>query len=213
MSGFAVARLDELDEIEYGGSRWRPVGYRLGATAFGINAWVAGGPGDRITSDGDESEKTNERVYVVQRGRAVFELDGERIDAPAGTCVFVRPGVERTVSAEEAGTTIVVVGAAAGRAYQPDGWEIWAPLRPLYEAGDYDAVIDRGRGVIEAHPQYAELLYNLACCESLSGRSTDAIEHLRQAIDRSERLRSSAKEDSDFDPIRGEPAFKELVEG
>ena len=31
------------------------------------------------------------------------------------------------------------------------------------------------------------------------------------AIDRSERFRSFAAEDSDFDPIRGEPAFKELV--
>jgi hypothetical protein len=54
-------------------------------------------------------------------------------------------------------------------------------------------------------------LYNLACCESLAGRTSDAIEHLRQAIDRAERLRSYAKEDSDFDPIRNEPAFKELL--
>jgi hypothetical protein len=56
-------------------------------------------------------------------------------------------------------------------------------------------------------------LYNLACCESLAGRTTDALEHLRQAVDRSERVRSYAKEDSDFDPIRDEPAFKELIGG
>jgi hypothetical protein len=61
------------------------------------------------------------------------------------------------------------------------------------------------------NPQYAELFYNLACCESLAGRKTDAIEHLRQAIGLSEeRFRAYAKEDSDFDPIRDEPAFKEL---
>jgi hypothetical protein len=54
-------------------------------------------------------------------------------------------------------------------------------------------------------------LYNLACCESLDGRTTDAIEHLRLAIERSERDRDLAKKDSDFDPIRDEPAFKELV--
>ena len=51
----------------------------------------------------------------------------------------------------------------------------------------------------------------MACCESLIGRPTDAIEHLRQAIDLSERLRGLAKEDSDLDPIRDEPAFKELT--
>jgi hypothetical protein len=60
--------------------------------------------------------------------------------------------------------------------------------------------------------QYALPLYNLACCESLAGRTTDAIEHLRQTVDRSERLRAYAKDHSDFDRIRDEP-FKELIGG
>jgi len=211
MNGYAVAHLDEIDEVDDWGCPWRPVRHHLGIMAFGVNAWTARAAGDRIIGTRDESEQTHERLYLVQQGRAVFELDGEQVHAPTGTLVFVRPGTERTVVAEEPETTIVVIGGAPGKAYEPDGWEIWSPLRPLYQAGDYAAVIDRGREVIEAHPQYAEPLYNLACCESLAGRTTDAIEHLRQAIDRSERLRSSAAEDSDFDPIRDEPAFKDLV--
>ena len=67
------------------------------------------------------------------------------------------------------------------------------------------------RDLIEAHPEYAGPLYNLACCESLAGRTADAIEHLRLAIERSERFRSLAADDSDFDPIREEAGFKELV--
>ena len=67
--------------------------------------------------------------------------------------------------------------------------------------------------MIEAHPEYAGPLYNLACCESLAGRTDDAIKHLRLAIDRHESFRSLAAEDSDFDPIRDEAAFKELVQG
>jgi hypothetical protein len=55
------------------------------------------------------------------------------------------------------------------------------------------------------------LFYNLACCESLSGRTTDALDHLRHAIERSEELRDSARHDSDLDPIRDEPAFKHLI--
>jgi hypothetical protein len=39
----------------------------------------------------------------------------------------------------------------------------------------------------------------------------DAIEHLRLAIERSERFRPFAADDSGFDPIRDEPEFKELV--
>ena len=54
-------------------------------------------------------------------------------------------------------------------------------------------------------------LYNVACCESLAGRPADAIDHLALAIDRSERFRSYAEEESDFDPIRDEPGFKELL--
>ena len=56
-------------------------------------------------------------------------------------------------------------------------------------------------------------MYNLACCESLAGRPADAVKHLRLAIDRREQFRSMAAEDSDFDPIREEPAFKELIGG
>jgi tetratricopeptide (TPR) repeat protein len=103
------------------------------------------------------------------------------------------------------------MGGTPGQAYEPHGWELWAPLRPLYEAGEYAEVADRGRQLVEAHPEYADLFYNVACCESLAGRTSDAIDHLRRSIDMSERFRPYAKDDSDFDPIRDEPAFKELI--
>jgi hypothetical protein len=210
MSGYAVAHLDEIDEISDGRCPWRPVRHHFGITSFGVNAWTGRDAGDRIINEHDESEE-NEELYVVQRGRARFELDGERVDAPAGTLVFARPGVRRTAFAEEPETTIVALGGTPGEAYEPDGWELWAPLNPLYEAGEYAEVADRGSVLVEANPQYANLFYNLACCESLAGRPTDAIDHLRHAIDMSERFRALAKDDSDFDPIRDEPAFKELI--
>jgi tetratricopeptide (TPR) repeat protein len=211
MSGYTVAHLDDIDEISDGRCPWRPVRHHFGIMSFGVNAWTARDAGDRIINEHDESEEDNEELYLVQRGRATFELDGERVDAPAGALVFARPGVKRTAFAEEPGTTIVALGGTPGKAYEPDGWEIWAPLNPLYEAGEYAEAADRGRDLIEAHPEYAGLLYNLACCESLAGRTADAIEHLRLAIGRAERFRSFAAGDSDFDPIRAEPAFKELV--
>jgi hypothetical protein len=65
-------------------------------------------------------------------------------------------------------------------------------------------------GTISASPGP---LYNLACCESLAGRTDDAIRQLRLAIDRKESFRSLAAGDSDFDPIRAEAAFTELVQG
>ena len=92
----------------------------------------------------------------------------------------------------------------------PLGQELWAELRPLYESGQYAEAADRGREQIETSG-YPDQLYNLACCESLAGRTADAIDHLKLAIDGSEHLRSAAAADSDFDPIRDEAAFQELI--
>jgi hypothetical protein len=62
-------------------------------------------------------------------------------------------------------------------------------------------------------PRWARpyLFYNLACCESLAGRTADAIEHLRMATEMWEDCRGMARDDPDFDSIRDLPAFQELA--
>jgi hypothetical protein len=64
-----------------------------------------------------------------------------------------------------------------------DARELWQPMRPLYDAGRYAEAANRGRELIDAHPDEGYLYYNVACCESLAGRTADAVEHLRRAID------------------------------
>ena len=213
MSGYAIARLDEIDELNDGRQPWRPVRHHFGISSFGITSWTGHETGDRILNEHDEADEADrsEELYLVTQGRAVFELDGERRDAPAGTFVYVEPEVKRTAYAEEPGTTIVAVGGVPGKAYEVSGWEVWAPFRPLYEAGEYAAVADRAKELTGSGPQYPVPLYNLACCESLAGRTDEALGHLRQAIELMDGMRDYAKGDSDLDPIREEPAFKELV--
>jgi hypothetical protein len=154
VSGYAVSHLEEIDELNDGREPYRPVRHHFGITGFGINAWTGHDAGNRIINEHDESDDEAEELYLVQRGRATFELDGKRLNAPTGTLVFVRSGVKRTAFAEEPGTTIIAIGGIPGRAYEPVGWEIWAPLRPLYEAGEYAEAADRGRELIEENPQY-----------------------------------------------------------
>ncbi len=212
MSTYSAVRLDDIEEISDGRCPWRPVRHHFGITSFGINTWTGRNAGDRIFNEHDEAdiEDQQEELYFVHSGRARFELDGEAVDAPAGTFVYVLPEVTRTAFAEEPGTTIVSVGATPGKAYEPSGWELWAQLRPLFEAGEYDEVVERGRELVAANP-VPTLLYNLACAESLTGRKEDALEHLRLAIDGWEAFRTYAADDSDFDAIREEPGFKGLV--
>ena len=74
-------------------------------------------------------------------------------------------------------------------------------------AGLFDAEIFSSRiGVSKPDPQ----IY-LACCEALTGRKEDAIAHLRVAFEKRPSLRELATRDTDFDSLRDEPAFSELV--
>ena len=212
MSEYTVVQIEEIDEIDDGREPFRPVRHHLGITSFGANTWTGRKAGDRIINEHDEDEPGgHEELYVVVSGRARFELDGESVDAPAGTLVYAKPGVKRTAYAEEPGTTLFAVGGAPGEAYEAGGWELWAPLNPAFQAGNYDEAADRGRELVEANPQYPGLLYNVACAESLAGRKDDAIEHLRRSLELSPRFREMAKADDDFATLRDEPGFKELV--
>lgn len=208
---YEVATIDELRDIAYRqDTHMRPVRHHLGITAFGTNAWTAAKPGDRLMPEHQEDEGSEE-LYVVLRGHARFEIDGDTVDAPRGTLVFVRPLANRTAFAEEAGTTVLAVGSRVGQPYEAGGWEVWAEFHPLYEAGEYEAVIERARETLEA-TAYATPLYNLACCEALAGKKEEAIGHLRVALERRPSLRDLAKEDADLAPLRDEPAFRSLID-
>ena len=209
-SGYTLAHIDQIGEITDGRQPWRPVRHHFQITSFGVNTWTGHESGDRILNEHDEDGE-NEELYLVHTGRARFEVDGDQVDAPTGTFVFVPPGVKRTAFAEEAGTTIVAVGATAGKPYQAVGWELWSPIRPRYEAGEHEAVVEALTPLVADNPEYPLLAYNLACVESLTGRRAEALQHLRQAIEGSDFFRDFARNDSDLDAIREDPGFRELV--
>jgi len=213
MANWAVDHLDDIRELHpVGECSIRPVRHHFGITSFGVNAWTAKAAGDRLINEHEE-DPGNEELYIVIRGRATFELDGERREAGEGTFVFAAPNVKRTAFAEEAGTTLVAVGGTVGKAYEPVGWELWYPLRKRYEAGEHAEVMEQLREIVAEAPDYGLLFYNLACLESLTGHETEAIEHLHKAIELSEQFRGYARQDSDLDAIRDDPAVQELLAG
>src|SRR5215831_19593139 len=101
MAGYAVAHLDEIEEFEDAGCHYRPIRHQLGITAFGVTAWTAHAAGDRVINERDEDDPTaDQELFLVLRGHAVFEIDGDRVDAPAGTLVSAPPHTKRTAIAK-----------------------------------------------------------------------------------------------------------------
>jgi hypothetical protein len=93
----------------------------------------------------------------------------------------------------------------------PELW--WDSAKPPYDAGRYAEAADVGRELVAERPDQPYVFYNLACSESLAGRTAEAVEHLRRAIEMWDGCRDMAKQDPDFEPVREEPAFKELLGG
>jgi hypothetical protein len=215
MAKFTVARLDEIDETNDGRMPFRPVRHHFGIQTFGIIAVTAHSDGDRIINEHDESQpESGEELYVVVSGHATFEVDGETQDAPAGTFVHVPAGIKRTAFGQEAGTTVLAIGAGpSGTPYQPSGWELFAPLFPLFEAGKYEEGADRAQALIADDPPYATVYYNTACFEARAGRIDAALTHIRRAVELSPPLAELARTDEDLAALRDQAAFAEIVGG
>jgi tetratricopeptide (TPR) repeat protein len=215
MAGFAIARLDEIDEIDDGRCPFRPLRQHFGIMTFGVNAMTARSDGDRLINEHEEAEPdSSEELYVVVSGHARFELAGESQDAPTGTLVHVPAGIKRTAFALEAGTTVLAIGAGpAGKPYEPNGWELFAPLVPLFESGDYEEGADRAQALIAGDPPYSALYYNTACFEARAGRTDAALAHLRRAVELSPSLAELARADGDLAALREQAAFAEIVGG
>jgi hypothetical protein len=192
---YAVARLDDIEELPGPGTlRWQPVRATLGVRAFGTNAYTAREAGQDVVEPHTESpELAHEELYFVARGRATFRLDGEEIDAPAGTYVFVAdPAVHRHAVAAEPDTTVLSFGGPA--TFTPSAWEWTFRAEPLVDTDPERAraIVDDG---LRTHPDSPGLLIYVAKLEARAGRTDAAREALRRALARQPSAVELARED------------------
>jgi tetratricopeptide (TPR) repeat protein len=211
--GYEILALDDLDRYSTtaGAPVIMPLRRRLGFQPYGLNCWTADAAGGQLIEGHYERDGTEE-LYVVVRGRATFTLGEETVDAPAGTLVHAPPGTFRQAVAAEEDTIVLAVGAKAGEAFKPTGWEDFVIAYALRRTGD----VEGGRALIgEAlarDPEAWQGQYNAACFESLAGDADAAFEHLRRAVaGNSDEVRRHVAEDPDFEPIRDDPRWPELI--
>jgi hypothetical protein len=207
-SKWQVARLDDIERR----GRDIPVRERLGIHAFGINAYTPGEDGTLI-GDHDESGSGQEELYIVLDGQATFEIDGETVNAPAGTFVAVPPESRRKATGDG---TVLAVGATPGEAYEAldwgDAWTFHNESLRAYSEQRYGDALEAVRAGLEHTPDHPGLHYNFACFATLAGDTSDeTFGHLRRSVELLPRFREQARRDDDFAGVRDDPRFEEAL--
>ena len=217
--GYVFARLDELEPAPLSASDATDDGRRrfdvrrlLDITSFGVQAFSAPSGIDVIRAHDEMllGEAGQEELYVVLRGAATFEIDGESIEAREGSLVQVRPTAMRKATAKDDGTTILVVGGTPGKAYEPAPEEATEAFA-AYNAGDYEGALAKQRVVVEKRPDDPVSHFNAACFAARAGLADEAIEHLGRAVEINERIKELMATDEDLDSIREDQRFAGLT--
>ena len=203
-----VARLDDIERR----GRDIPVREHLGIRAFGANAFTPSEDGTLI-GEHDEAGSGQEELYIVLDGNATFEIDGETVDAPAGTFVFVRPGSTRKATGEG---TVLALGGTPGEAYSAIDWgKAWPFHRDsmaAYGEQRYGDALQAVRDGLEHAPDHPGLHYNYACFATLAGETADeTFDHLHRSVELFPRFREQARRDDDFAAVREDPRFEEAL--
>jgi tetratricopeptide (TPR) repeat protein len=211
-NGYQILSLDEIEAVPYHareGEKLLTVDRLLGFRPAGVNGWL-GDVGETLVPE--HREDSEEELYVVVRGRATFTVDGEAVDAPAGTLVHVTAEETRTAVAGEPGTMVLAIGATPGVANEPSGWTSFVVADALRRQGRVEEGREAIRGAIELYPDAWHAPYNAACYEALAGETDAAFELLQQAVRiDAESVRAYAPGDLDIESLRDDPRFRELL--
>lgn len=201
MSGYDVVELATLESFPGPGTlRWSPLRRPLGITAFGTNVYTASEVGQDVVEEHTEEQLGHEEMYVVVAGRATFVLDGEELDVPAGSLVYLRdPKVKRYARAAEPGTTVLAVGGKPGQ-HEISPWESYFIAYAVVDE-DPDRAVAELEAALAERPDHPSLHYHLACVYSRIGRLDEARAELDRALELRPDLKQWADKDEDLAPL------------
>ena len=115
MAAFTCKQIDEMESHFHGAVKLAAA--ELGIESFGLQVldFPAGFDG---YPQHDHAEDGQEEVYVILRGSAQFEIDGERVSLDPGRIVRVAPEATRRLEPGPDGVRILAIGSTLEGAYE-----------------------------------------------------------------------------------------------
>lgn len=123
-------RIDDLEAVDFlDGFVFRRVGRDLGVTPFGMSVIdmppnTRGYPAHDHHSEGPGNPPARqlgqEEVYVVLRGSADIEVDGQRHPVDGDHIIRVGPTARRKILPRPKGVRLLAVSGVPGQAYDPE---------------------------------------------------------------------------------------------
>jgi len=115
MSSYTLKKIDEMEAMH--GGAMRLARSALGVSSFGMQIEEFP-PNFDSYPEHSHDEDGQEEVYLVLRGSAEIEIEGERLALDPETLVRVGPGVSRRIFAGPDGVRILALGGVPGSAYE-----------------------------------------------------------------------------------------------
>ena len=127
MSDYTAKKIDEMEAIMQGG--FKRARAELGVESFGMQV-IDMPPGFENYPEHDHSDGGQEEVYVVLRGSAEMDVDGERVQIDPDTIIRVGPAAKRKILPGDKGVRLLALGGTPGAAYKSSS--------PMTELGSPD---------------------------------------------------------------------------
>ena len=119
MDGYTVKPIDDMETVNDGIVKL--AGAELGVESFGIQVFDFP-PEFPDYPEHDHAREGMEEIYIVLRGSAEFEIDGERVPLDRERMIRVAAGSRRKLLPGPDGVRILAIGSSPGRPYErPDG--------------------------------------------------------------------------------------------
>ena len=132
MADYTAKKIGDMEGI-YGGG-FKRARAELGVEAFGMQV-IEMPPNFDQYPEHDHSESGQEEVYVVLRGSAEIDVDGERTTIDPETFIRVGPDARRKIHPGPEGVRLLALGGVRGGQYEaPELTQLGAP-DPAFSAG------------------------------------------------------------------------------